>query len=156
MNNWFYNNNGVKKEYTLIEQFPEGNNYGFIYKIYLPSTSQYYIGKKILHNTTNVKLGKKEKKKLAEEKIGSGRPQSKKKVIKESNWLTYFGSNKELIRLIQEKGEDSFIREIIHFCKDKKNLTYYEIKYQMEYNVLIDPFSLNDNISGHYFRKDFQ
>jgi hypothetical protein len=47
------------KYYTDITDFEEGS-YGFIYRITHKESKKYYIGKKILYNTTNVKLGVKE------------------------------------------------------------------------------------------------
>ena len=40
-------------------------------------------------------------------------------------------------------------------CPDKKSLTYFEIKYQMIYQVLEKPDEFfNDNILGKFFTKD--
>jgi hypothetical protein len=51
-------------------------------------------------------------------------------------------------------GKDKFEREILQFCPTKKQLTYYEIQYQISYLVLFTD-SYNDNIQGRFFRKDF-
>jgi hypothetical protein len=155
MNNWFqisYNSLGTetKKEFIKIEDFPE-NTFGFIYYIENLETGKFYIGKKQLLSTTNVKLGKKE---LAEQPIKPGRKVTKKKVVKESNWLTYWGSNKILLEDIKQLGYDKFVREILFICPTKKLLTYYEASFQMQNSVLISN-SYNDSILGHYYRKDF-
>ena len=63
------------------------------------------------------------------------------------------GSSKELLADIKESGEDVYMRDILHFCYSKKQLTYYEINYQMKYNVL-EVDSYNDNILGKFYRKD--
>jgi len=54
---------------------------------------------------------------------------------------------------IKEIGEDIYERNILHFCFSKKQLTYYEINYQIKYNVL-EVDSYNDNILGKFYRKD--
>ena len=73
------------KYYTEITDFPE-ETYGFIYVITHTESKKYYIGKKILYNTTNVKLGKKE---LINLPVQRGKKPTTKQIIKESNWITY-------------------------------------------------------------------
>ena len=42
-------------------------------------------------------------------------------------------------------------------CHDKKTLTYFEVKYQMLYQVLEKPDEFfNDNILGKFFTKDLK
>jgi hypothetical protein len=131
-----------------LEDFPE-NCIGFIYIIKNQTTGKIYIGKKSLYSNTNKKLTKKE---IAEQ-TGPGRKPTKKLVTKESNWKVYMGSSKELLADIKETSEDIYERNILHFCFSKKQLTYYEINYQMKYNVL-EVDSYNDNILGKFYRKD--
>jgi len=131
-----------------LEDFPE-NCIGFIYLIKNQTTGKIYIGKKSLYSNTNKKLTKKE---IAEQ-TGPGRKPTKKLVTKESNWKVYMGSSKELLADIKETSEDIYERNILHFCFSKKQLTYYEINYQMKYNVL-EVDSYNDNILGKFYRKD--
>jgi hypothetical protein len=146
MEKWLYKG----AECFNIEELPE-NLHGFVYKITNLDTGKIYIGRKILHNTLTKKLTKKE---LAEQ-TGPGRKPTKKKVIKESNWLSYWGSNKLLLEDIKVLGKDRFEREILHLTISKKQLTYYEIHYQCTHNVLgID--SYNDNILGKFYRKDLE
>lgn len=156
MNNWFqisYNELGleVRKEFLKLEDFGESLPFGFIYSITNLENNKFYIGKKQLISVTNKKLGKKE---LAEQPIKPGRKVTKKKVTSESNWLSYWGSNKILLEDIKQLGYEKFEREIICICPTKKLLTYYEAKYQMQNNVLISN-SYNDSIFGHFYRKDF-
>ena len=75
MSKWLYEN----EEINSIEQFPK-NCHGFVYRITNLENGKIYIGRKILLNTLNKKLTKKE---LAEQ-VGPGRKPTKKKVIKES------------------------------------------------------------------------
>ena len=63
------------------------------------------------------------------------------------------GSSKELLADIKDVGEDKFNRQILHYCFSKKQLTYYEICYQMKHDVL-SVESYNDNILGKFYRKD--
>lgn len=149
MNNWFWYENMGIKEFKTIEDFPE-NSFGFIYKITNVVTGKFYIGKKSLYHNVKKKLTKKE---LAEQS-GPGRKATTKRVQKESDWATYWGSNKEILEEIKVKGNLAFNREILKIINTKKELTYWEIAYQCQYNVLfID--SYNDNILGKFFKKDF-
>jgi len=156
MNNWFQYIQGKfpeiedKKEFTLIEHFPE-NTFGFIYRIDNLETDKFYIGKKQLISVTNKKLGKKE---LLELPVQRGRKVTKKKISKESDWQNYWGSNKQLLDDIKLLGYDKFEREILKICESKKELTYWEASFQMKYNVLTSN-TYNDSILGHYYRKDF-
>jgi hypothetical protein len=137
------------KEYNNIEDF-EGA-YGFIYKITHKETGKFYIGKKQLIFKRKKKLGKKE---LAGIEIKPGRRPTSKLVESESDWLTYWGSSKELCEVLKKQGHDKFERVIIQLAYTSKLLTYYEAMYQMKYDVLqID--SYNHNILGKIHRKDF-
>ena len=135
-----------------ISDFPD-NTHGFVYRIVHKPTGKMYIGRKILLNTSKVKLGKKELKEL--EGIVGRRP-SYKMAVKESNWKTYWGSNKFLKELYINEPKENFKREIIICAPTKKLLTYYELKYQVLYEVLEKPEEFfNDNILGKFFTKDF-
>lgn len=149
MNNWFWYENMGIKQFTTIEDFPE-NSFGFIYKITNQITGKFYIGKKSLYHNIKKKLTKKE---LAEQ-TGPGRKSTTKRVQKESDWITYWGSNKEILEEIKIKGNLAFQREILKIVNTKKELTYWEIAYQCQYNVLLID-SYNDNILGKFFKKDF-
>lgn len=149
MKNWFHiDNKGNIQEYNTIDDFPQGS-IGFVYLITNTIKSKMYIGKKSLYSNINKKLTKKE----ISEQTGPGRKPTKKLVTKESTWKTYMGSSKELLSDIKENGEDNFYREILQHCYNKKQLTYYEINYQMKYDIL-DIDSYNDNILGKFYRKD--
>lgn len=146
---WYYQN----KQIISILDIPEGA-FGFIYKITNNTTGQFYIGKKQILHTTNVKMGKKEKAKLSETITGKGRRPSKKQVVKESNWINYFGSSKKLLEDVKKLGEEAFDREIICFCKSKKSLSFNELKHQILNGCLEKTESYNDNVMGKYFRED--
>ena len=135
-----------------LSDFPD-NTHGFVYRIIHKPTGKMYIGKKILQNTTKVKLGKKELKEL---QGVVGRRPSYKMAIKESNWKTYWGSNKYLKELYETEPKENFEREILICAPTKKLLTYYELKYQILYEVLEKPDEFfNDNILGKFFTRDF-
>lgn len=148
MINWIYQ----QKEMINISDFPD-ETYGFVYRIIHTESQKSYIGKKILQNTSKVKLGKKE---LAEYAGVVGRRPSYKLAVRESNWKTYWGSNKYLKELYDEEPKENFERQILVCAPTKKLLTYYEVKYQMVYQVLENPDEFfNDNILGKFFTKDF-
>lgn len=142
---------------TGISDMPEGT-YGFIYRVVHIPTKKKYIGKKVLYFERNVKLGKKETEALREERKAAGiggRVPAKKKVVKESDWKTYYGSQTEIKALVKESNPADWTREILEFVPTKKLLTYYEIKHIFINDALEDPDFLNDNILGKFYQKDF-
>jgi hypothetical protein len=137
--------------------YPEGFNeidptvfYGFIYRIVNKANGKFYIGKKIFQNSLKKKITQKE---LAEHS-GKGRKPTHTRITKESNWQSYWGSNKDLLADVKEYGEENFEREILKLCITKKQHTYYELYYQCIYNVL-ETDSYNDNILAKFYRRDF-
>ena len=98
--NWTYKGN----EITDITQFPN-NTYGFVYICTHVPTGKSYIGKKILQFTKKVKLGKKE---LAALAGIVGRRPSFRLSVKESDWKTYYGSQKDIKQLLVEGKKDEF------------------------------------------------
>jgi hypothetical protein len=141
--NWLY-------EYVPLQDDFTTNDYGFIYKITNLETNKFYIGKKSFIHNKKKKLTKKE---IAEQ-TGPGRRSSTKIEQVDSGWRKYWGSSKDLLADVKLLGEDKFEREIIKFCPTKKQLTYYEIHYQIQYSVLFTD-TYNDNILGKFYRKDF-
>lgn len=134
---WIYEGKPIES----IEDMPEGT-FGFIYEVTHIPTGKRYVGKKQLMMNRTLPPLKGQKR--------------KRKVIKEGDWKTYYGSQSEIKSLLKEGSELDFSREILQFVTTKKQLTYYELKYLFERGV-IEPQSnyLNDNISGRFFRKDF-
>ena len=139
---WYYQNKLIQE----INDLPEGT-FGFIYQTTHLPTNKKYIGKKSLIYNLKKKLGKKEKA-LWE---GKGRPPVYKRVLKESDWKTYYGSHS----FIKDANEEDLTREIIHIAYHKKELTYLECKYQFTLGVLESRSYLNDNILGKFFDRDF-
>ena len=147
---WLYQN----KEIKTIEDLPL-NTHGFIYVTTHIPTGKKYLGKKSIYHNVTKKLGKKE---LAELPVTRGRQKTSIKIEKESDWKIYYGSETFIKQQLKENNHQDFTREIIHFVTTKKQLTYYEMKYQFIYGV-IEPETgddwLNGNLLGKFFRKDF-
>jgi hypothetical protein len=142
--NWMYNG----EEITDVSHMPEGV-YGFVYQITTDSGKK-YIGRKVLFSKTKRRFGKRESARVnAEDK----RKKLWEYVIKETNWKTYTGSNKELNEDI--KNGITFDKEILHFAYHKKQLNYLETKELFVQEVLELPNEYyNSNISGKFFHKD--
>ena len=147
MSNWIYEG----KEILEIEDMPE-NVFGFIYKVHHITSNRSYIGKKQLLSKRKRKFGKREIALIEDKRLKHWEI-----ITTESDWKNYYGSNDEIKNLIKKGKADEFTREIIMFVPSKKLLAYYETKYLFLEQV-IEPGStyFNDNISSHFFRKDFQ
>ena len=140
------------KKITSLDDFGK-DIMGFVYMTTHIPTGKGYIGKKFLVHTQKRKLAKKDLKVYEGQ---PGRPPKYKLVSKESDWKTYYGSNKQLLELLISEKKDNFQREILHLCVSKKRLTYYEMKYQFIHEVLERPDEyFNDNILGKFFTRDF-
>jgi hypothetical protein len=117
---WLYNG-------QVIDQLPD-EIIGFVYLITNKSTGKKYIGKKLAKftktkvRTVTLKSGEKKKKKM--------------KTYEESDWKTYWSSSEELKKDVASLGEESFTREILHYCNSKGVLSYMELKEQMVRQVL--------------------
>ena len=151
---WLYESNPV----VNIQGMPE-NTYGFIYEVTHIPTGRKYLGKKVLFFERNKRLGKRALEALREERKAKGikgRTPLKQKVITESDWKTYYGSQKEILDLVKEGKEGEFKREILQYVPSKKQLTYFECKYLFIREVLENRNNyINDNILGKFYRKDF-
>lgn len=128
------------REVNSVEDMPDGT-VGFVYRVTHQPSGKHYIGKKVLYfNRTLPPLkGKKRR----------------RRVVKESDWKTYYGSNTTIKQMIKEEKSDEFTREILVFVNRKKMLTYYETKFLFTEGVLENPNKFfNDNILGKFFRGD--
>ena len=142
---WKYNN----EEISDINEIPYGA-FGFVYEVLHKPSGKKYIGRKQLISVTTKALGKRE---LAE--ITDKRASKKKKVQKESDWKSYYGSQSEIKQLIKEGKQEEFERTILEFAFSPKHLTYLETKYLFSLGVLENgDVYFNDNILGKFFRKD--
>jgi hypothetical protein len=80
------------------------------------------------------------KKKISKKVIKETKTRKRvERVKKDSGWLKYWGSSKELLSDIRTFGEENFKREIICFCKNKQEMTYYEGLWQYQENVMFVP-----------------
>ena len=101
-----------------------GDNYGFVYIITNNTSNKKYIGKKFFYSSKQRQVKGK-----------------KKKYKAESDWITYYGSNEQLTKDVQELGMESFNREILKLCKTKGECSYYEAKYQFQDDCILKPDS---------------
>ena len=140
---WLYNGQ------LLTEEADPSDYYGFIYKITNKETGQFYIGKKNLHSY------KTEITHVLNERTGRMN-KVRNILVSESNWRDYFGSSVEIKTAVKELGKSAFTREILLFVQTKKQLTYYETKYQF-ITGCIEPGanSYNSNILGKFYPGDF-
>ena len=135
-----------------ISDFPDPT-YGFVYKITHIKSNKSYIGKKVLFHNRKTKLTKKD---LSVYEGVVGRKPSYKIITKESDWKSYWGSNKPLLELLKSEPQNQFTKEVLIFAPTKKLLTYYESQILFVYRVLEEPeMYYNDNILGKFFRRDF-
>jgi len=145
MSNWFYQN----KEITDLSQLPE-DAFAFVYRITRKADGKFYVGKKNLRFERSKLLTKKE---LLEYE-GKGKKPKKKKVVTESDWKSYYGSEPNLKKDVADLGEDAFDREILHICTHKKQATYQELRYQILSGCLESNNCYNSQLLGKIWRKD--
>ena len=121
--------------YKKDEEFvPNLDKFGFVYLITNLQSGKGYIGCKQYKLYTKLKE-------------------------RESDWKTYTGSSKWLNKDIQNIGKEHFKFEIIAEYKNKRSLRYYELYYQMKFNVLSstiegtdEPAYYNSRVGGKFYR----
>jgi hypothetical protein len=113
-NPWLYNNEIIDSE--VLDSYT-----GFVYNITNLTNNKKYIGKKLL--------------KFKRSKIVKGK---RKRTLIESDWKSYYGSNKELQADVELLGLHNFKREILRLCKTKGECNYHEAKLQFSLDVLED------------------
>lgn len=128
---WYYKG----KPFKLLK----GNEYfGFVYCVTGPTKS--YIGKKKFYRNFSLKPLKGRKR--------------RRRFHTQSDWQDYWGSNKALLADLELLGPRCFKREILYLCKALGDMTYLELKLQIEYEVLLHPADwYNDWIIGKVTRK---
>jgi hypothetical protein len=148
MSNWILPS-CKNKVITQLEDLPDYQNIiGFVYKITHLKTNKFYIGKKSLQFSRKTAITKKEK-------LETGTRKKTKTVSKPSDWLSYYGSSKDLTAEIKIEGKLMYKREILELCYTKKYLNYCELAHQIKQDVLTSN-SYNGNILGRYFLRDMQ
>jgi hypothetical protein len=100
-------------------------NAGFVYEITDTLNGKKYIGKKKLSSTRTLKPLKGQKR--------------KRRVVSESDWESYYGSSEEVKALLEEFGPDRFCRKVLRLCKTTAEMSYFELKEQIENDVLLKP-----------------
>tara|TARA_R100000315_G_C5227340_1_gene138358 strand:- start:929 stop:1663 length:735 start_codon:yes stop_codon:yes gene_type:complete len=121
--------------YEKDEEFvPNLDKFGFVYLITNLQSGKGYIGCKQYKLYTKLKE-------------------------RESDWKTYTGSSKWLNEDIKKIGKEHFKFEIIAEYKNKRSLRYYELYYQMKFNVLSstiegtdEPAYYNSRVGGKFYR----
>lgn len=111
------------KEYQPPADFSHEDAYGFVYLITNRATGRMYVGKKFFWSQKTLPITKTRKR--------------RKKLLVESDWQSYYGSNKYLKEEYEKNGEDLFYREILHICKTKGECAYKEAKEQFDREVLL-------------------
>ena len=115
---WYYKDKPFTSD--MIE-----DNVGFVYEITDLSNDKKYIGKKGL---------------VSKRKLPPLKGQKRRRVkIIETDWQDYTGSNDVLNQLVEEYGIEKFYREILHLCKSKSEMSYYEARLQFETDCLLKP-----------------
>lgn len=115
---WYYEEN-------IFSSDDIDNNIGFVYEITDTLNGKKYIGKKKLSSTRTLKPLKGQKR--------------NRKVVSESDWNSYYGSSEEVKALVEEFGAQRFTRKILRLCKTTAEMSYYEMKEQVERDVLLKP-----------------
>ena len=100
-----------------------GDYVGFVYLITNLQNDKKYIGKKWFWSTKKLPPLKGKKR--------------KRTVVKESDWKQYYGSSEEVKLLLEQLGKENFKREILRLCKTKGECTYFEAKFQFDFDVLL-------------------
>jgi serine/threonine protein kinase len=100
-----------------------GDYVGFVYIITDLTNNKKYVGKKLFESKRTLPPLK-----------GKTR---KRKVTKESDWMSYYGSSEELMLLVEANGAESFKREILHLCHSRGEMSYLEAKEQFDRGVLL-------------------
>lgn len=124
--------NNLPREFKPIDTDHEG----FIYHVYYKDILV-YIGKKSFWSWAAVSA-----------------PGGKRKIKtrRQSEWKSYTGSSKELNKAIRQLGKADFTFKVVYIAPTKIDLTYYEVKDQMEHDVLLSPKILNDCILGKFYK----
>ena len=110
------------------------NHVGMVYLIVNKKNGRKYVGKKFFYSTRRLPPLK-------------GQKRKRKKVV-ESDWRDYWGSSNELKADVAKYGPDNFVRYVLRICDSKTELSYYELKEQVDRGVLLTEDYYNDFIGG--------
>ncbi len=112
---WYYNDEPFD---ITPEEFQ-----GFFYIITDLENQKKYIGKKFFWKPKTLPKTKTRKRRV--------------RTRVESDWRSYYGSSMEVKLLVEQKGTNRFQRKILKLCRTKGECSYYEAKFQFEYDVLL-------------------
>lgn len=101
-----------------------GDLLGMVYLITAPSGMR-YVGKKLFLSSVT-------RKPLKGKKL-------KRHSKKESDWRTYFGSSAKLVAELTRKGPAGWRREVLHLCRSRWEMSYLELKEQLQRDALLRP-----------------
>jgi uncharacterized protein (DUF2147 family) len=107
---------------------------GFVYEITDLENGKQYIGKKKFSSTRTLKPLKGQKR--------------KRKLVSESDWMDYFGSNEEVKALVEEYGANRFCRKILRLCKTTAEMSYYETKEIFIRDALLESSAYYNSFVG--------
>lgn len=123
-NPWYHNGKILTEE--DVEEYV-----GMVYLLENTENGRFYVGKKFFHKKKTYQIKKKKKKKTVQ-----------------SDWKDYYGSSKELLEDIEKVGKNKIKRTVLHLCKSKTQCSYYEMKEQVEREVLLREDYYNGFIGG--------
>jgi hypothetical protein len=101
----------------------DDTTFGFLYEITNNITNKKYIGKKQCIS----RIKRKPLKGKTRNRID----------FKESDWKSYTSSSNDLNEDIKNIGKDNFTFKILRTCNSKWSLAYFEIKEQIDNDVLL-------------------
>ncbi len=105
---------------------------GMVYQIYYTDGTK-YIGSKLVRTHKKMKP------------LKGMRVNANRREWKETNWKVYNSSSK----LVEGKTIQSKV--ILYLTKDKRSMSYLEVKELMSVDASVNPEYVNENIGGKYF-----
>ena len=130
MSHWFYKG-------ELLEEAPE-QYFGFVYLIKNKKTGKKYIGRKYFGTTRRVKVKGKKRRKV---------------IRKESDWASYKGSSKSLLKDIEKIGIKYFDFTILIMGETKGQVNYLEENIHHKFHVSANKDFYNVCIGPRRFAK---
>jgi hypothetical protein len=131
-NPWYYNDKILESEDVV-------DYVGMVYLLENTENGRKYVGKKFFHRNKTYQVKKKKKKKKVE-----------------SDWKDYYGSSKELLSDIEIIGKNKIKRKVLHLCKSKTQCSYYEMKEQLDREVLLSEDYYNGFVGGKISGKNLE
>ena len=110
---------------------------GFVYLITNLETGKKYVGKKRLVRSRKIRATKKKR---------------AHRTRTTSDWDTYWSSSDDVRSDVDTLGEDKFFREILHLCSSLGEMSYLELKEQIDRKVLLREDYYNSYIGARIHR----